>query len=82
MSLFRMGERLSGRWPVRQGYCGVRGFDEPQPAAERGLMSPENDLRSSDGGAAFVNAIHEPTVEVIQQKGAILLRKYCAKTGA
>ena len=45
-------------------------------------MSPENDLRSSDGGAAFVNAIHEPTVEVIKQKGAILLRKYSAKAGA
>ncbi len=25
-----MAERLSGRWPVSQGFCGVRGFDEPQ----------------------------------------------------
>ena len=30
VSTFRMAERLSGRWPVSQGYCGGRGFDEPQ----------------------------------------------------
>ncbi len=30
MSIFRMAERLSGRWRVSQGYCGERGFDEPQ----------------------------------------------------
>ncbi len=27
-------DRLSGRWPVSQGYCGVRGFDEPQLVGE------------------------------------------------
>ncbi len=32
MSIFRMAERLSGRWPDSQGFCGVRDFDEPQPA--------------------------------------------------
>ncbi len=30
MSLFRMADRLSGRWPDSQGFCGVRDFDEPQ----------------------------------------------------
>ena len=30
MSIFRMAERLSGRWPDSQGFCGVRDFDEPQ----------------------------------------------------
>ena len=30
MSIFRMAERLSGRWPVSQGFCGVRSFGEPQ----------------------------------------------------
>ena len=29
MSIFRMAERLSGRWPVSQGFCGVRSFGEP-----------------------------------------------------
>ena len=29
MSIFRMAERLSGRWLDSQGFCGVRGFDEP-----------------------------------------------------
>ena len=28
--IFRMAERLSGRWPDNQGFCGVRDFDEPQ----------------------------------------------------
>ncbi len=31
-----MAERLSGRWPVRQGYCSGRGFDEPQVNKLRG----------------------------------------------
>ncbi len=44
-------------------------------------MTPQSDLRSSDGGAAIVNAIHEPALDVIPQKGAILLRKYDAKAG-
>ncbi len=30
MSIFRMAEKLSGRWPDSQGFCGVRNFDEPQ----------------------------------------------------
>ena len=30
VSIFRMAERLSGRWPDSQGFCGVRDFDEPQ----------------------------------------------------
>ena len=30
MSIFLMAERLSGRCPVSQCYCGVRGFDESQ----------------------------------------------------
>ena len=30
MSIFRMAERLSGRWPDCQGFCGVRDFDDPQ----------------------------------------------------
>ena len=38
MSIFRMAERLSGRWLDSQGFCGVRGFDEPQP--ERGPAIP------------------------------------------
>ncbi len=32
MSIFRMAERLSGRWPASQGFCGARDFDEPQPS--------------------------------------------------
>ncbi len=31
-SLFRMAERRSGRWPVSQGFCGVPGIQEGQPA--------------------------------------------------
>ncbi len=38
VSIFRMAERLSGRWPVNQGYCGVRGFDEPQVLIGRVLL--------------------------------------------
>ena len=35
MSIFRMAERLSGRGPDSQGFCGVRDFDEPQVGARR-----------------------------------------------
>jgi len=35
MSIFRMAERLSGRWTVSQGYCDVRGFDEPQASGRK-----------------------------------------------
>ncbi len=31
MSICRMAERLSGRWPDSQDFCGARDFDEPQP---------------------------------------------------
>ena len=35
MSLFRMAERLSGRWQDSQGFCGVRDFDAPQEKDDR-----------------------------------------------
>ena len=41
MSIFRMAERLSGRWPDSQGFCGVREFDEPQ-----GLEADEKKVRT------------------------------------
>ncbi len=41
-SIFRMAETLSGRWPVSQAYCGVRGFDESQvrTSADRAITAP------------------------------------------
>ncbi len=37
MSIFRMAERLSGRWPDSQGFCGVRDFDEPHAVTVKTL---------------------------------------------
>ncbi len=43
MSIVRMAERLSGRWPDCQGFCGVRDFDEPQP--DPGISRPDFEPR-------------------------------------
>lgn len=49
MSIVRMAERLSGRWPDCQGFCGVRDFDEPQAKC---LLSGVKRTSNSDGGTS------------------------------
>ncbi len=50
MSIFRMAERLSGRWPDSQGFCGVRDFDEPQVLGLRGHCCAPVDHRAAELG--------------------------------
>ena len=57
MSIFRMAERLPGRWSVSQGFCGVRGFQEPKGLHVYEMRAICRDNRNSPGTPYWSKAI-------------------------
>ncbi len=57
-----MAERLSGRWLDSQGYCGIRGFDEPQRAERQALQDLRKKLSEAGIDATALN-IEGPIID-------------------
>lgn len=65
MSIFRMAERLSGRWPDSQGVCGVRRSDEPQVFSSI-IVNLMDWHRASFGGLVTAAASYRTELKRVQ----------------